>query len=156
MGWQIWVIAALVLAILELFMLDFTFLMLGLAALATAAIAAFLPAELAIQIGGFGVFAILLLVLVRPWAQRHMNPKGRAVGNVAANIGRTAKALTEISPEGGRVKIGGDEWTGRTDGGAIPAGSNVVVVAIDGATAVVQPLADSQPRNYPPSSQQTH
>ncbi|KMY22653.1 Membrane protein implicated in regulation of membrane protease activity [Actinobaculum suis] len=140
MEWYIWLIGALVAALLELFILDFTFLMLGLAALGTTVVAVFLPTNLTIQVIAFAVLSVLLILTVRPWAQRHMNPKGRAVGNVEANIGRTARALTEINVNGGRVKIGGDEWTGRTDGNAIPAGSTVVVAYIDGATAVVEPL----------------
>ncbi|MDE1536392.1 MULTISPECIES: NfeD family protein [Actinotignum] len=138
MTWQIWVIAGLALAIVEMFTLDFTFLMLGLAALATAGVA--LGTDILwIQIIAYGIFALILLFFARPWARRHINPRGAAVGNVEAQVGRRAYALTEITERGGRVKIGGDEWSARTTEGRIPEGGVVLVQAIDGATAIVTP-----------------
>jgi len=41
------------------------------------------------------------------------------------------------------VKIGGDIWSARSLSGFLPEGQRVVVSAIDGATAVVSPQAET-------------
>jgi membrane protein implicated in regulation of membrane protease activity len=59
----------------------------------------------------------------------------------AALVGRTAFVLEEVTARGGRVQIGGEEWSSRPydETLVIPAGSTVDVMQIEGATALVYP-----------------
>ncbi len=138
MAWHIWLIIAIVCFIIETFTVEFTFLMLGGAALVTTGVA-FGTDSLAWQIIAFGVASIVLILFARPWAKNKMNPKGPAAGNVYGQVGKSGRSLTLIDESAGRVKIGGDVWSARSTGGTIAQGTDVVVVAIDGATAVVAP-----------------
>ncbi|MDO4887901.1 MAG: NfeD family protein [Actinomycetaceae bacterium] len=141
MTWTVWLIIVLVCIIIEFLTIDFSFLMLGGGALVAALISG-MTDNLVIQIIGFSVSAIFLLLVVRPWIKKHFNPKGSKVGNVQSHVGRSAIALTDIDTSAGRVKIGGDVWSARTAQGSIPQGSSVVVSAIDGAQAVVSLAGD--------------
>ena len=57
----------------------------------------------------------------------------------AALVGTKALVLQRVDGLGGRVKIGGEEWSARPflEGDAIQAGEQVEVAQIDGATALV-------------------
>ena len=65
--------------------------------------------------------------------------------NVAALIGRSATTITAVDDGGGRVRLGGEEWSARlapdAQGGGtrLEAGARVTVTEIDGAVAVVAP-----------------
>ena len=136
MGWPVWLIIAIVCLIIETFTIDFTFVMLAGGALVTTGVA-FATGNLAIQVVVFSVSSIVLLLFARPWAKRHINPKGSNIGNVANQVGKPAKALTVVDANAGRIKIGGDVWSARSTGARIEPGTDVVVVHIDGAVAVV-------------------
>jgi membrane protein implicated in regulation of membrane protease activity len=60
--------------------------------------------------------------------------------NAAALLGRSATSVTEVTEHKGRVKIGGEVWSGRTeeDAPVIPEGTAVKVLRIRGAIAVVE------------------
>ncbi|HEY7966232.1 MAG TPA: NfeD family protein [Solirubrobacteraceae bacterium] len=51
--------------------------------------------------------------------------------------------LADVGPHGGRIRIGGEEWSARpyddTATSVMPAGSTVDVLQIKGATALVPP-----------------
>jgi membrane protein implicated in regulation of membrane protease activity len=57
----------------------------------------------------------------------------------AALVGARATVLERVDSDGGRVRIGGEEWTARpyTDGQVFEAGAQVEVAEIRGATALV-------------------
>ncbi|MDN6795375.1 MAG: NfeD family protein [Propionibacterium sp.] len=136
-----WLAAGLVLGIVEVVTVDLIFLMLAIAAVLAAGAAA-LGVPLVGQVVVFTVAALLLLVLVRPWARRHL---ARSAPDVRTNaqslVGREAVALTRLSGVEGRVRLAGETWSARTgDRAEVPAGTHVRVLSIDGATAVVGPL----------------
>lgn len=136
-----WLAAGLVLGIVEVVTVDLIFLMLAIAAVLAAGAAA-LGVPLVGQVVVFTVAALLLLVLVRPWARHHL---ARSAPDVRTNaqslVGREAVALTRLSGVEGRVRLAGETWSARTgDRGEVPAGTHVRVLSIDGATAVVGPL----------------
>ena len=143
-GWAVWLVLFLVLAAVEMMTLDLFFIMLSVGALAALA-SFFLGAAFFLQIVIFCVVALLMIVLVRPIAVRHLRkspPEQRT--NIDRLIGEAALTLERVSGTSGMVKIGGDTWSARTvDGGSIPAGRRVSVARIDGATAVVIPEPDS-------------
>jgi membrane protein implicated in regulation of membrane protease activity len=141
-NWLLWIIAALLLGLLELLSLDFVFSMLVIGALAAAG-AAFLGYGFTVQVFTFAIASVLALVLVRPalrrWLGRH-TPE--TVTNADALVGRTALTLAEVTARHGQVKLAGETWSARTSepGSVIPEGVDVTVVRIDGATAVVGPV----------------
>ncbi|PFG42970.1 membrane protein implicated in regulation of membrane protease activity [Isoptericola jiangsuensis] len=147
-SWLWWVGGALVLAVVEMLTLDLVFIMLAGGALAGAATAA-AGGPVWLQFVVACVIAVLLLAGLRPWLLSNLRRREPLVEtNAAAQVGRLAVVLAEVTETGGRVKLSGEVWSARLpdDGvpnstGRVPEGTEVRVVAIDGATAVVQPVA---------------
>ncbi|ALV45038.1 Membrane protein implicated in regulation of membrane protease activity [Arthrobacter alpinus] len=142
-GWIIWLTVFLLLAVAEMLTLNLYFILMSVGALA--ALVAFLfNAELWLQIVIFCVVALATTVLIRPLALAHLH-RGPAdqLSNVDRLIGHKAVVLETVGMGGGLVKIGGDIWTARINGGSeIPVGAAVEVESIDGATAIIsQPSA---------------
>ena len=153
MAWLWWLGASLVMGVVETLTVDLTFLMLAGGALGGSAAAA-AGAPLWIQALVFAVVSVLLLVAVRPWARRRLtagSPDART--NAEGLIGRDAVALTAVDVHGGRVRLGGEEWSARlsSDLGEVShlsVGDSARVADIDGAVAVVVPVgapAGAQP-----------
>ncbi|MBR6459281.1 MAG: NfeD family protein [Actinomycetaceae bacterium] len=145
MDWLVWLVIALVCVAIEVFTTDFTFLMLAGGALVATGTAAATD-NIWIQVIAFGIVAVLLLLLVRPWAKNHFNVRGSRVGSAQVLIGKKATAVTDIDESAGRVKIVGDVWSARSASGFIPQGSEVTVVELEGVTAIVA-LPDSPAQN---------
>ncbi|MFT0763157.1 NfeD family protein [Scrofimicrobium sp. R131] len=135
-----WFIAALVLGIIELLSVDLFFLTLAIAAVA-GGVAGALGAEIWLQIVVFVVVSILLLIFIRPWAKRHLERSTPQIHtNAQALIGKSAVVTQTLEGSAGRVQLDGSEWSARGEGErVIAAGTQVWVVAIDGATAIVTP-----------------
>ena len=74
-------------------------------------------------------------------AMRHLRRCRCAVTASAALVGQNGLVLDEVTPHGGRVQIGGEEWSARPydESSVIPAGSTVDVLQIKGAMALVHP-----------------
>ncbi|MEU5576250.1 NfeD family protein [Streptomyces huasconensis] len=138
--WLIWLIAAAVLAVAEIFTLTAALGMLSAAALVTAVCAATgLP--LPFQFLVFAVVAAITLLFVRPLAVRHvLRPQAVRFG-IDALVGRAAYVVSEVSGLDGRVRIDGEEWTARAydETLVIPPGKTVDVIEISGTTAFVYP-----------------
>ncbi len=138
--WVIWLIVAFVLGVAEVLT---TTLALGLiaAAAAVTAISAAFGLPLGAQIAVFAVAAAAGLGLVWPVARRHVRQAPRLRTGTAALVGKSAVVLEEVSAHGGRIRIGGEEWSSRPydENLVIPAGTKVDVMEIDGATALVYP-----------------
>ncbi|MHA7207954.1 NfeD family protein [Arthrobacter sp. MDT1-65] len=150
-GWVLWLVLFLGLAAVETLTLDLLFIMLSVGALA-ALIATFAGAGLVLQVVVFAVVSLLMILLVRPVAVRHLK-RGPAdqLNNIDRLVGASALALEPVTAHSGTVKIGGDTWTARSaDGAPLPAGTRLSVARIDGATAVVQPAAARDADRPPP------
>lgn len=138
MTWMAWLIIAIVLGIIEMLTVEFTFLMLAGGALAAAAVGG-MTDNVAIQILVFCVVSVVLLFTVRPWARRLVDsstPESKT--NVNSLPGQIAEALTDVTARGGRIKLDGEVWSARTYDAPIPEGSIVIVSRIDGAHAIVE------------------
>jgi membrane protein implicated in regulation of membrane protease activity len=140
-AWLVWLVIAGALAVAEVLSLTLVLGMVSVAAL-VAALLAGLGAPAAVQVAGFAGGAVVLLGFVRPIARRHRHTPIELRTGTAALIGRRGLALTDVDAHNGQVRIGGEVWTARAydDRVVIPAGSQVDVAHIDGATAVVLPL----------------
>jgi len=139
-GWLVWLILAVLLGVAELFTLAAALGLLGGAALITSAAAA-IGLPLPLQFLVFVVAAAAGLSFIRPVAKRHMlRPRLERFG-VDALVGKSGYVLQEVTGQGGRARIDGEEWTARAydDELVIPAGSTVHVMEIRGAVAVVYP-----------------
>lgn len=145
MEWLFWVAGALLLVVIETMTADLTFLMIAGGALG-GGLTSFLGGPVWAQVVVFACVSTLLLFAVRPWAKRRLaaaTPQMKT--NVEALIGRSAVTITPVDREGGRVRLGGEEWSARlserVEGGisSLGVGDAVRVTGIDGAIAVVEP-----------------
>lgn len=138
MEWMWWLAAALLLGVLEMLSVALVLCMFAGGALVAMALA-LADTPVWVQIVGFSVSSVLLLVALRPWLLRHLRRRVPLVEtNAAAYVGRTGVAVTEVTSATGRIKMVGEVWTARTlDNLVIGVGEEVVVRGIDGATAVV-------------------
>lgn len=142
-GWVLWLALVLVFVIIEVFTLDFTFLMLAGGSLG-GLVAGFFQAPIWAQVVIAGVLALVLLFLVRPPLLRAFRKGGDpTLSNVEALPGLTGTVIKEFSDSRGQVKLAnGETWTSRLADGVdsdLAEGERVVVTAIEGATAVVVP-----------------
>lgn len=140
-GWVVWLVLFLGFAAIETLTLDLFFAMLSAGALA-AMLAAVLSAPLFLQVVVFSVVSLLMIVVVRPLGLKHLNMGTKEHrSNIDRLIGEAAITLEPVGSRTGTVKLAGDTWTARSgDGSLLPAGEQVSVTRIDGATAVVEPL----------------
>jgi len=138
-GWVVWVVLAVALGIGEL-------LTPGLFFLGPVALAAVVAAVVAALGGGgvvativFLVGAVLSLAFLRPIARRHLRLPALSRTGVDALVGRKALVTRRVDAHGGRVRIGGEEWSARAYLGdqVIAEGTTVDVIQIEGATALV-------------------
>jgi membrane protein implicated in regulation of membrane protease activity len=137
-AWALWAIAAAALAIGEVFTP-------GLFFLGPLAIAALSAALVAVFVGGVGALlafiaaSVVCIAVLRPLARRHLRLPAMSRTGTAALVGMRALVLKRVDGSGGRVKIGGEEWSARPflAGEAMQAGEQVEVAEIDGATALV-------------------
>lgn len=140
-SWASWLALALALGAVEAATVDFVFIMLAGGAAAgsvTAAVGAPFPAQVLVAV----IVAAALLGLVRPEMKKRLTAGSPQVAmGTAAYAGRTGEATAEITRTGGRVRIGGEDWSARLADDALPiaSGGQVEVVRIEGATALVKP-----------------
>jgi membrane protein implicated in regulation of membrane protease activity len=136
--WVFWLIGAAVLAAGEVATLGFFLGAVSLAAL-PAALAAALGAPLSVQLLVFIIGSVTSLAFIRPVARRHLNTPPAIRTGTAALVGARAVVLERVHSDGGRVKIGGEEWTARPydEDDAYDEGARVEVLKIEGATALV-------------------
>ena len=106
-----------------------------------ALIAAMCGAGIVIQIVLFLVVSLVLLFFTRPFAVRFLN-KDTLKTNVDRVVGMEGVVTEEISNLAGtgKVSIGGNMWTARTEneGGTIPVDAVVTVLRVEGVKLIVK------------------
>ncbi len=138
-AWLLWLIGAVLLAAGETLTLDLTLLMLAGGALGGMGVA-LLGGAAALQVVAFIAASGLLLALVRPLAKKQLNDRTPLqLDGVDTLVGRTARVTRDVDASGGRILLGADEWTARSQHGGetFAVGSTVRILQVDGATAVV-------------------
>jgi membrane protein implicated in regulation of membrane protease activity len=138
-AWLAWAIAAVLLAIGEIFTPGLFFLgPVALAAVA-AAVASVLGAAVWLQLVVFAAGSFASLGLLRPIARAHLSMPAAIRTGTAALEGARAVVLQRVDENGGRVRIGGEEWSARAymPDQVLEPGTQVEVVKIEGATALV-------------------
>jgi membrane protein implicated in regulation of membrane protease activity len=136
--WVLWMLAAGVLAVGEIFTLGFFLAPVAIAAV-TAAIVALAGGGVALQWIVFIAMSAASLAVLRPIARRHLRTPMQLRSGTAALVGAPALVLERVDGRGGQVKIGGEIWTARSfdEDQAFEPGTRVEVLKIDGATALV-------------------
>ncbi len=139
MGWLLWALLAVALAVGELLTPGLFFL--GPVALAATA-AAFASALGAGAVATLLVFigsSLASLGVLRPIARRHLRLPALSRTGTDALVGRKALVTQRVDLHGGRVRIGGDEWSARAylDDQVLVEGQTVDIIQIEGATALV-------------------
>jgi membrane protein implicated in regulation of membrane protease activity len=138
-AWIAWVVAALILAVGEIFTPGLFFLgPIALAAVA-AAIAAAVGLDVTLQVLVFAGASLASLAVLRPLARAHLHmPPALRTGTDALE-GAHAIVLQRVDQDGGLVRIGGEDWSARAfmPDQTMEPGARVEVVKIEGATALV-------------------
>jgi membrane protein implicated in regulation of membrane protease activity len=134
----IWLILAAVLGVAEMLTTTLALGLLAVGALAAAlteAVGGSAPVQLAV----FVIVSLAGIILIRPLALRRLRRRGTLRTGTAALVGETGYVLSDVTPQSGRIRIGGEEWSARPydEASVIPAGSKVDVLQIKGATALV-------------------
>jgi membrane protein implicated in regulation of membrane protease activity len=138
--WIIWLVVAAVLGVAEIMTTTLAFGLVALAALVGAGVG-FAGGDGFLQFGAFAITAAAGLTIARPFALRHLRQPPLLRTGTAALVGRSGYVLDEVTGRGGRVRIGGEEWSARAydETLTIPKGVTVDVMQIEGATALVYP-----------------
>jgi membrane protein implicated in regulation of membrane protease activity len=138
-AWLIWALAAVLLAVGEIFTPGLFFL--GPVALAAVAagVTAAVGLGVAIQLLVFIVGSVASVLVLRPLARSHLHMPAALRTGTAALEGTKAVVLQRVDVNGGRVRIGGEEWSARAymEDQVLEPGTRVEVVKIEGATALV-------------------
>jgi membrane protein implicated in regulation of membrane protease activity len=138
-AWVLWAIAAALLAVGELLTPGLFFLGPVAVAAVVAAILAVIGLSTAVQLIVFILVSIASVAILRPLARSHLKVPPMLRTGTAALVGSKALVLERVDAHGGRVKIGGEEWSARSfmEDQVIEPGARVEVVEIKGATALV-------------------
>jgi membrane protein implicated in regulation of membrane protease activity len=140
--YQIWLLVAIVLVILEIMTAGFGVICFAIGA-ALAALAAGLGVDdIAWQIVIFAVVSLLTFIFLRPVVIRFLDKKSKDVKtNADAIIGRKGVVSERIdaAQHTGRVAIDGDDWKAVSeDGSVIEKGTYVEIVKLDSIIVTVK------------------
>lgn len=140
MAAALWLIGAIVLVAAEAAAGEFVLLMIGGGALVTAGATWAFDLPMWAQGVVFAISALTLVFVARPPLRRYVIARrGDSPSYLESLPGSTVVVVEAVSGGGGRVLVGGEEWSARTpyDGAPIPVGAEVTILEIDGAVAVV-------------------
>jgi membrane protein implicated in regulation of membrane protease activity len=142
-AWQVWLVLAVALGVLELVSLDLILLMLAAGAL-VGMVTSLLPLPGFVAVLAAAAASVAALVVVRPGVVKRLHSGPTLVQGHDALVGRTALVVQEVSNQGGQVRIGGELWTARPydDDAVIELGAKVDVFQIKGATALVHKVPE--------------
>jgi membrane protein implicated in regulation of membrane protease activity len=138
-AWVFWALLAVALAVGELFTPGLFFLgPVALAAVA-AALVALTGVGAMIPLIVFILGALASLAVLRPIARAHIKIPPLIRTGTAALVGAKATVVERVDADGGRVRLGGEEWTARAylEDQVLEPGTRVEVAKIEGATALV-------------------
>jgi membrane protein implicated in regulation of membrane protease activity len=136
--WVLWMVAAGVLAVGEMFTLGFFAGPIAIAAV-VAAMVALAGGGVAVQWIVFTAVSAASLLLLRPTARRHLRTPAQLRTGTAALVGATAVVIDRVDRDGGTVRLAGEVWSARSfdEDHAFEPGARVEVLKIEGATALV-------------------
>jgi membrane protein implicated in regulation of membrane protease activity len=141
--WETWLGLAILLGVAELFSLDLILLMLAVGAVA-GVLTAILGLPVAVQILAFVAASIGMIGLVRPSVVKRLHSGPELVTGHAKLVGKQGVVVSEVSSQGGSVRISGELWSARPydDTAVIEPGAKVDIFQISGATALVHKIPE--------------
>ena len=142
--WIYWVIAALLLFIVEIFTAGFAIICLSFGCLG-GAVAAACDTSIEWQLLIFAIVSFIALIVVRPLLKRMFFKDGEKVAtNASAMVGKHGVVCADIygDDEQGRVMIEGVDWRAiTTDDEHLPKGTRVVVTELNSVVLTVKKLS---------------
>jgi membrane protein implicated in regulation of membrane protease activity len=146
--WHLWILAAILFFILEIFMPSFLMASIGIGCI-LAFFGAVFHAPVAMQIILFIIGTLAGIIGVKPVMMKYAYRKKVLKTNAGGLVGRIGKVIEEIN-EGkntGCVAIDGDQWKSiPLNNEVIPEGEKVRVVQIDSIVLTVEPLEKNHPQ----------
>jgi membrane protein implicated in regulation of membrane protease activity len=136
----VWVILAVIFAIIEAFTMGLTTIWFCGGAV-VAALLAMIDVPVPVQIALFIIISLVLLYFTRPIAQKKLKI-GAEKTNSEALIGKTGFVMETVHPfSTGQVKLEGKEWTAIAEdrNATIEKGAKVIAIKIEGVKLVVVP-----------------
>jgi membrane protein implicated in regulation of membrane protease activity len=143
----LWIVLAAAFAVLELATMAFVSLYFAIGSVA-AAVIAWLDGPLWLQLLAFAATGIVLMAITRPFLKRKLEAPDIPT-NVSRMVGRRGIVTIAIDNDAntGQIRVGTEYWTARwpeaTAGAMIPVDAKVEIVAVEGVTARVVPLAET-------------
>ena len=139
----LWLVLMVIFAVLEGVSVALTSIWFAAGAL-VALFVSFVVPVLWIQALVFAVVSLAALLLIRPLAQKMMQPKGKVPTNadrVVNQLGVVTETIDNMAATG-QVQVAGQVWTARSaEDVRIFAGEQVQVLRIEGVKLVVEPAA---------------
>mgnify|MGYP001813897785 FL=1 len=138
----IWVGAAVVLAVGELFTAGFFLLPFAVGA-AAAAVLAFLGVSVPIQLVTFVVISVVFLAVLQRFARQEQDDTVAAQAGANRFVGKLAIVIEPVKylDTTGMVRMGTEEWRATVDSDiVIPKGARVEIVEVRGTRLVVKPI----------------
>ena len=133
----IWLIAAVVLGIIEATTVTLTCIWFAIGAVGAAIVALF-GGAIWLQIIVFAVLSIVCILALRPIAKSKLGAKDKVATNADRII--VKESIDNVAGTGA-IAVAGLVWTARSEKDAlIKEGSRVKVIRIDGVKAIVAPL----------------
>lgn len=138
----IWLIAAVVLLIIELSAGNFVVICFSLGAL-SAFLASLFGFSLAVQLIVFALSSIASIFFLRPLAVEYFHKGGERKSNAEAMLGRIGKVVEPLEANGfGRIALDGDVWKAQTaDGKAVENGVPVKIVDRKSTIVIVERIS---------------
>ena len=141
MDFQFWLMAFIILVVMEFLTMGLTTIWFAVGAL-VAFFASLFGATLWVQIILFLIISLVVLVIYRPLAVKYVNSR-RIKTNVDDLVGKEAKVVEKIDNlnQSGRVILNGLDWSARsTVGGIIEKDTIVRIVDVQGVKLIVEPV----------------
>jgi len=137
--WFYWLIAGILLILLELMFSGAVLLCFGFSATFTSLIS-LLGLTIELQIISFIILTIIAFITIRPFFLKYMRAKEKVIEtNVYGLIGKEGIVTKRIiQDEIGKIKINGEEWSAiSNDNQIIEVGKKVKILNIDGNKLIV-------------------
>ena len=139
-GWQVWLVAALLLFVAEMLAPGFWLLSVAVGCVVAGLVALVVPGVIAPALS-FAAATLLSLVGIRPFLLQHArSPSPGIKTNVEALVGRVGVVSERIDPSTGRgrVVVEGEDWRGTSlMDTVLEPGTRVMVVRVEGTTLYV-------------------
>lgn len=139
--WQIWLIAAGVFFIIEIFTIGFFVFWLGIGSL-FAMIVSLFTGNLVIQATVFLISSVILILATKPLVSK-LQDKDVIQTNIYSLVGKRGIVIEDIDWQTGKgqIKSDGEIWSAKSNEHVnIPKGSEVEIESIEGVKAFVKPI----------------